>query len=244
MLCSVTTRRRQCLSRGWAGSKLKSLPPKWTLTRAALRAAMLSTAFDPLFTKYGGNLPVAFLRALSYKESSQNPNLKNGLMQVVTVARDDYNRVHGTNYSAAQLQNPDLNVKVAADLLNRIIGYYQKHPDPNLKPNWTNPEFVKLLTAGWNSGYSDGGGVGKVASYLESRKMPVTHDNVFKYAAPAGATAWLQNSQKYNWQKSVADLFFQQPDKKASPPAEKHFLIGVTIAVALGLLTASFVFRR
>lgn len=173
---------------------------------------MITRRFDHLFRAHRGRLPVTFLRVLAKRESNMNPaesvDPAWGLMQVVPVVLEDYNRRHGTSYSRAALLDPAVNVKIAADLLNRIVDAYEKHPDRNMKPDWSNPEFVKLVVAGWNSGYSEGGGVGKVASYLEQRGIPVTHDNVFAHSAAAGATRHLRNAAKKEWQRSVADLFY------------------------------------
>lgn len=200
--------------------------------------APLSTAFDSLFEKYGGRVPVAYLRALSKKESNQNPascaGAACGLMQVVpTVVLPGFNASHGTGYTRSDLLNPEINIQVAADLLNRIIGAYARHPDPNMQPNFANPEFVKLLTAGWNSGYSEGGGVGRVASYLESRRIQVTHDNVFAHASEAGATKHLQNAAKQRWQREVADLYYGQPDRAKSTT---DWIIGIGLSVGIATL--------
>jgi hypothetical protein len=181
---------------------------------------VLSTQFDPLFRKYGARVPVAYLRALSKRESNQNPQSGGGsywgLLQVgYKNVLPSYNQRRGTSYSPNDLFDPDINVKIATDLLNRIVVAFGKHPSSNLKEDWTNPEFVKLLTAGWNSGYSEAAGVGRVASWLEAKGIPVTHENVFTYAAQAGGTKYLQREQydkKRRWQKSVADLYFAQPD--------------------------------
>ena len=64
--------------------------------------------------------------------------------------------------------------------------------------------------AGWNSGYSEAGGVGRVADFLESRGVPVTHANVFKYSGAAGATKHLRNPTKERWQRTVVDLFYKE----------------------------------
>ena len=180
----------------------------------------LTTKYDPIFRRHGGRLPVAFLRALAYEESGLNPravnpgseNAARGLMQVVGVVRQDYNERNGTSYTPADLLDPDISVKLAANLMNRVIGYYAKHPDPNLHEDWSNPEFVKLLVAGWNAGYSSGGGLQKVANYLKQRGIPVTHDNVYQYASAAGAVSYLSDPKRQAWQRSVADLFYAQPD--------------------------------
>lgn len=182
----------------------------------------ISRQFDPLFAKYRGALPVPFLRALSKKESNQNPGNTGGsywgLLQVgYNKVLPEFNQRYGTHYTREDLLDPEVNVRIASDLLNHIIGSYAEHPSPNLRPNFSNPEFVKLLLAGWNSGYSKKSGVGRVASYLEGRGIPVTHNNVFKYARAAGATKYLQPEfdKKRHWQKSVADLYYAQPDTGA-----------------------------
>jgi soluble lytic murein transglycosylase-like protein len=175
----------------------------------------LSRQFDPLFSKHAGDVPVNFLRALAKRESNFNPKETGGsywgILQVgFRNVLPSYNKRRGTNFSANDLLNPDINIMIAADLLNRIPIAYAKHPDPNMKPDWSNPEFVKLVLAGWNSGYSEGGGVGKVARYLESRGIPVTHDAVFANAAAAGATKHLSSTAKQRWQRGVASLFYQE----------------------------------
>lgn len=144
--------------------------------------------------------------------ASTSPNAARGLMQVVGVVRQDYNQRNGTAYTADDLLNPEINVKLAAAVLNQIVTAYGKHPSPNMRENWGNPEYVKLVTAGWNGGYSESAGVGKVASYLEQRGMPVTHDSVYANAAAAGGVVYLQLDGRRAWQRSVSDLYFAQPD--------------------------------
>lgn len=161
-------------------------------------------------------MPVPFMRALAYNESSMNPLESRdpawGLMQVVPAVRESYNRRFGTVYTQRDLLDPQTNVRVASELLNRIARQYQaKHgADPNMRVNWGNPEFVKLVVAGWNSGYSEAAGVGRVAGFLRQRGLPVTHDNVFKFASQAGATRHLQNPTKYNWQRKVSNTFYAE----------------------------------
>lgn len=183
------------------------------------------------------------MRALTKRESDMNPldatDPAWGLMQVVPQVRESYNQRKGTRYTQGDLLDPETNVKIAADLLNRIVVAYQKHPDRNMKEDWGNPEFVKLVTAGWNSGYSEAGGVGKVASYLERQGKPVTHDAVFQTAAAAGATVHLQNPVKYSWQRSVSDLYFAQPDRGRGGGTSNVFVMGA-LAIAFGLAVAHF----
>jgi len=218
---------------------------------------VLSTAFDSIFAAHAGALPVAFLRSLAWRESSMRPTLHTGpavgLLQIVPILQKEWNRRTGQSVTQEDLKNPDLNTKIASDLLNRIISGYSKIGAPNLRANWQNPEFVKLLVAGWNSGYSDAAGVGKVARWLMQNGLPVTHDNVFRYAAQAGGVQWLQMPSRQSWQKSVADLFYQQPDASRPAPSpvpvvakeasKREFLIKASIATVVGLLAAKFVFR-
>jgi len=194
-------------------------------------AKPLTRQYDALFRKYGHGIPVPFLRALAKKESSFNPKEVKGsywgLLQVgwrpsasaKAEGKDDsvvggYNSREGTHYTREDLLTPSVNIAVATDLIRRIVQSYERnHPNvPNMQEDWSNPEFVRLVVAGWNSGYSEGGGVGKVADYLEANGIPVTHANVFANAEAARATKHLQNPKKEKWQRQVVDLFYDQPD--------------------------------
>lgn len=194
----------------------------------------LTRQFDPLFQRHGGGVPVNFLRALAKKESNFNTRDTGGsywgILQVgYNNVLPGFNARHGTSYGRQDLLGPELNIQVASELLNRIAASYKRnHSAPNMQENWHNPEFVKLLLAGWNSGYSEAGGVGRVASYLEQRGIPVTHDNVFMYAGAAGATKHLSNTGKQGWQRSVADLFYQE-----GGPGTSMLLVGAVAAFVL-----------
>lgn len=198
----------------------------------------ITTAFDSIFRRYAGGVPVNYMRALSKRESNMNPAEARdpawGLMQIVPVARESYNKRHGTSYSQADLLNPEVNVKIGADLLNRIVASYKaNHSDvPNLRPNWANPEFVSLVTAGWNSGYSERSGVGAVARWLKARGIPVTHENVFRYSQDAGATRHLANPTKENWQRSVTNLFYAE----GGPTTLSYGIMGAALAVGAAYL--------
>jgi hypothetical protein len=203
----------------------------------------LPRTFDHIFRRYAGRVPVNYLRSLAKRESNLNPQSGGGtywgLMQVgYGNVLPSYNKRRGTSYTAQDLFNPDVNVKIASDLLNRIVVAYGKHPDRNLKENWHNPEFVKLVTAGWNSGYSEAAGVGKVARYLESRNIPVTHDNVFRYAAAAGGTKHLQNAAKQRWQRSVVDLFY-----KEGGPGTASFVVKLAITAAISWAIYKYILK-
>lgn len=201
-------------------------------------STLLSTTFDPLFRKYGGRIPVPLLRALAKRESDLNPKSGGGsywgLLQVgYKNVLPSYNKRRGTNYTPEDLFDPEINVKIAADLLNRISVAMDKHPSRNMKWDPSNPESVKLLLAGWNSGYSEAAGLGKVASYLEAHGIPVTHENVFTHARAAGATKFLQREeydQKRRWQAGVADLYFRQLD---APKPGSRIINRVIVTISL-----------
>jgi hypothetical protein len=196
-------------------------------------------AYDDVFNRHRGAIPLEYMRALAYHESRMNPAERKdpawGLMQVVESVRTSYNKRRGTSYTRQDLLNPDVNVKIAADLLNRIVVAFGKHPDRNMRADWHNPEFVKLLTAGWNSGYSEAAGVGHVASWLEEQGVPVTHDNVFRYGAAAGGTRHLSNTAKRDWQRKVSTTYFEYLGIK-DPGGPLVATRGRAAPVALGLV--------
>ena len=199
----------------------------------------LTRHFDPLLSRHAGPLPLNFLRALASRESDFNPNETGGrhwgLLQVGPSVIEDYNKKFGTNYQLRDVLDPELNVTMATRTLKRIIRSYKTfHPGTkNMRENWSNPQYVALVLAGWNSGYSEGGGVGRVAKFLEARNIPVTHENVFKYASAAGATKHLSNTGKQRWQLGVVDLFYKEggPGLLETPGG---VLIAIAAATAVG----------
>ncbi len=171
----------------------------------------LSRQHDLVFTVHGMGLPVPYLRALAARESGLNAADPKGLINVVPVVREDFNRRHGTAIAADQLINPMVNVMIATDTLRGIIESYAKHhPDvPSLQEDWTNRHFVELLTFGWNAGPSESRGVGRVVGYLTERgQTRITLADVAKNAHDAGASHWLwAHPKKVAWTRSVADLY-------------------------------------
>jgi hypothetical protein len=182
----------------------------------------LSRRFDPVFDRYRGSIPIEYLRALVERESGTNPHARTsqarGLMQIVPVVLDDYNKRHGTNYQSEHLFDPMINVAIGCELLRLILDSYRRnHPHvPNLQADWTNPRFVELLTFGWNAGFSEAGGVGRVVGYLERHGITdVTIDLVHRTAGASGASSHLSNAAKVRWCKSVAALY--QRERSHSP---------------------------
>lgn len=179
-----------------------------------VREAPLPRTFDWVFEQYRRHIPIEYLRALAMRESSMQVAAQSGagsgLFQIIDVVRRDYNRVHGTRYERDDLFDPVVNVAIATWLLQAIIrSYARNHPNvPNLRADWDNPRFVSLLTFGWNAGWSEAGGVGRVARYLEAQgTTDITIDLVCEHARAAGASRHLARRDKVGWCKSVVALF-------------------------------------
>lgn len=185
------------------------------------------TQFDSLINKYRAALPIEFVRTLIKHESGFNPNsdmglvmkertgvyhpgAAKGLMQIVQVVRQDYNQRFMTEYAPKDLFDPDINIKLGTDTLNRILlSYARNHPN-TLAPDWKDPRWLELFVFGWNAGYSEAGGVGKVVSFLERAGIPkekITIDNVSAMAEKAGASKYLSDAAKVRWCKKVAQSF-------------------------------------
>ena len=177
----------------------------------------LSRRFDQTFESYRGAIPIEYLRALVERESGTNPKARShaarGLMQIVPVVLTDYNTRHGTSYQPEHLFDPAINVAIGCELIRLIIASYRRnHPRvPNLQTDWNNPRFVELLTFGWNAGFSEAGGIGRVARYLEQRGITdITVDLVHRTAPAAGASKYLADATRLRWCKSVAALYARE----------------------------------
>jgi hypothetical protein len=183
-------------------------------------AAGLTRRFDDLFRLHGRGIPVAYLRALANAESGMNPDHRLGLINVVPTALADYNARHpNASITAAELREPAKNIAVAAAVLRTIIDSYQRYHRniPNLVEDWGNPRFAELLTAGWNSGYSELAGVGRVVSFLKTRGIvrpaDITLDTVFDAAWSAGAASHLSNPKKRDFAKNVAAAYVRELER-------------------------------
>ena len=205
-----------------APSRPAPTPPPSSSGKFATSAGV--RRFDAVFDRYRGSIPLAYVRALVERESDGRPSVRSGsavgLMQIVPVVLADYNNRHGTTYQSEQLVDPATNVAMGCWLLRLIVENYRKyHPRvPNLQPDWNNPRFVELLTFGWNAGFSEAGGVGRVARYLEQLgAVDITLDLITAHARVAGASKHLSNPAKVAWCKSVVALY-QRERALAQPP--------------------------
>lgn len=199
-------------------ARAPGVTPSPTVTATPARGVFATTPrvrrFDPVFARYRGDLPIEYVRALVERESDGLPTVRTGvaigLMQIVPVVLTDYNKRHGTAYGDHHLTDPAFNVAIGCELLRLIIASYRKnHPRiASLQADWNNLRFVELLTLGWNAGFSEAGGLGRVARYLEQLGVDdLDVDLVSAHAKAAGATKHLSDPAKLAWTKSVAALY-------------------------------------
>ena len=183
--------------------------------------------FDAVFERYRGGIPIEYVRALVERESSGQPSVRAGtaigLMQIVPVVLHDFNKRHGTTYRSEQLADPATNVAIGCELLRIVIESYRtNHPRiRTLQADWNNPQFVELLTFGWNAGFSEAGGVGRVARYLEGLgAIDITIEQVAAHAKLAGASKHLSNAAKVAWCTSVVALYLRERDASRAVASE------------------------
>lgn len=209
--------------------------------------------FDQIFAAYGHGIPVPYLRALALRESDMNARSSDGpawgLLQVIEVVRQDYNKKTGASFARQDLLNPLVNVTIASSALATIIeSYARNHPHVhNLQADWQNPKFVELLTFGWNAGWSERGGVGRVATFLEQRGvLDQTIDIVHDAAKAAGASPHLSSDTKLAWCKSVVAQYLRElaaDQQLHGPPQELPEIempddyVGHPVMVASGPIT-------
>lgn len=148
-----------------------------------------------------------------------------GLLQVIDIVRQDYNQRTGASYTRQDLLDPVINVTIASSALAMFAhSYATNHPRVrNLQPDWRNPRFIELLTFGHNAGWSERGGVGRVATYLEQRGVfEQTIDTIHQAARAAGASPHLANPAKVAWCKRVAAQYGRE--LAAEPPMYEHVI--------------------
>jgi soluble lytic murein transglycosylase-like protein len=202
---------------------------------------MISAVWDPLIEKYAGRVPVAFIRALIHGESGGNSQLENpashaaGLLQITEIVRRDWNEAHpDAPVGQEQLFDPEINVRLGAALLNRIVQVYGRHS--TLKPDWASRRYAELVALGWNAGYSDHGGVGLAVAQLEAagaEPADVTVDSVARVAAGLPqASRFVSRADRIAYARAVADLYLGS--RKAPVIASRGGVGGPIVVAALG----------
>ncbi len=192
-------------------------PDKWNRVPLSGPTQPITREFDPIFAASGHGLPVAYLRALAAHESDMHAGISAGpavgLLQVVDAVRADHNTRHTTQITRADLLVPATNVEVAASAIRRIVDSLQRnHPAiANLREDWGNLRFVELVTLSWNAGWSERGGLGRVARYLEGQGRPaVTVEAIVANAAAAGASHHLSNQRKLAFANAVTRTYARE----------------------------------
>src|SRR5262245_59633950 len=177
---------------------------------------MISAAWDSLIERFAGNVPMAFIRALVHGESGGDSQKENpashaaGLLQITEIVRKDWNAAHpDAPVSRDQLFDPEINVRLGAALLNRIVQVYGRHR--TLRPSWQSRRYAELVALGWNAGYSDRGGVGRAVTELEAagaNPEDVTVDSVAHVATGLpDAARFVSRPDRVAYAKAVADLY-------------------------------------
>ena len=213
---------------------------------------MISAAWDDIIQRFAGAIPVPFIRALVHGESGGDPRRENaashaaGLLQITDVVRADWNAAHpGAPVSRSELFDPEINIRLGAALLNRIVQTFRRHP--TLQPTWTDRRYPELVALGWNAGYSDRAGVGLAAGQLEAegaRPEEVTVDSVAKVAAGLPkASRFVSLPTRVAYAKAIADLYLGS--RQAPVVAAGGSTAGQIVVAALGALgLAHFRARR
>jgi hypothetical protein len=212
---------------------------------------MVSAVWDPVIARYAERVPVAFIRALIHGESGGNSQKENpsshaaGLLQITEIVRKDWNAAHaGAPVSRSDLFDPEINVRIGAALLNRIVQVYRKHP--TLSPDWTSRRYAELVALGWNAGYSNASGVGLAVTELEAAGATpddVTVDTVARVAAALpNASPFVSRPERVAYAKAIADLYLGS--KRAPVVAARGGGAGPVVIAFLGALGLAHFGRR
>lgn len=185
--------------------------------------------------------PVNFVRALAHMESGQNPKNQTGkyrgLLQVGPENLADYNKATKNVYTEADLFIPSVNVRIWCWWLGKFQAAAKALAiEPLATPDWSNREYVKLVSQAWNAGWSSKAGVLYMAKWLTEHGYALTHENVVGHAKEAGASKWLYSVAKGKWQREVAALFRRLQSTSLVPfPVPED----VTDAAKRGLIRAA-----
>jgi hypothetical protein len=170
-----------------------------------------TSPFEAIFARYAGDIPLPYLRSLSYRESSFRPDLVHpkshatGLFQITASALKGFNDANKTALKLGQLTDPELNTRVGAFHLGNVIRVYRRYR--SLAPDWSSRRWIELLTLGWNAGHN---AIAGLASKMESSGMPperITVDTVSELARATGRGKYVADPARVGWSKSVATLF-------------------------------------
>jgi len=213
---------------------------------------MISAVWDPVIERYAGHVPVAFIRALVHGESGGDSQKENptshaaGLLQITDIVRRDWNSAHAdAPVDRSDLFDPEINIRIGAALLNRIVQVYRHHP--TLRPDWGSRRYAELVGLGWNAGYSDRGGVGLAVAALEAagaQPADVTVDSVARVAAGLpNASRFVARPDRVAYAKAVADLYLGSRGARVVA-GRGGGVAGPVVIAALGALGLAHFGRR
>jgi hypothetical protein len=212
---------------------------------------MISAAWDPVIERFAGHVPVAFIRALVHGESGGNSQKENptshaaGLLQITEIVRKDWNAAHAdAPVSRSDLFDPEINVRIGAALLNRIVQVYRKHP--TLRPDWSSRRYAELVALGWNAGYSNASGVGLAVTELEAAGATPDDVTVETVARVAGAlptaSRFVSRPERVAYAKAIADLYLGS--RRAPVVAARGGAAGPVVIALIGVFGLAHFGRR
>lgn len=102
-----------------------------------------------------GRVPWGYMVALAMEESGLNPRVQNpsgatGLWQIMPSNLDSYNRATGERLGRQDLFDPEINKRVAAHMMNKVLERWDS--EPYLLADWFSPRFIGLFAMAWNMG--------------------------------------------------------------------------------------------
>jgi hypothetical protein len=218
-----------------------------------------TSPYEPIFAKYAGAIPQAYLRTLSYKESGFRADVVHpqsnatGLFQITSTCLQGFNKAKGTAYKLAQLKDPTLNTIVAVFHLGHVVDAYSRVR--SLAPNWGNQRWLELLTLGWNAGHN---AIIGLATQMEKAGLAperITVDSASQLARATGKAKYVAEPDRVAWSKTVATMFLgggviptgrsrirQLADMLPALPASRGG--GIALAFALAAAGTVLVLRK
>lgn len=201
-----------------------------------------TSPYEPIFSRFSGAIPQAYLRTLAYRESSFNPTAVHpasnatGLFQITQIALKGFNQARGSRLSLAHLKDPTLNTQVAAHHLSTVLQAYRRVRA--LAPDWTSRRWLELLTLGWNAGHN---AIIGVASKMEKAGFPperINVDTVSQVARSTGQGKYIADPGRVAWSKSVAGMFLGGGAVPARPQAVLASMLPSTAGGSLAIIGA------
>lgn len=157
----------------------------------------------------GSGIPVDLVLAIIQGESAGDERrvykAARGLMQITPVVwKDQVDRFGAPITTDAQLFDPQTNLQLGRKTLQHVVTVLRRY----VQPNWDDRVWVESVIAGWNAGYSDKQGLGRVYQYLRQRGRPLNVDEAAKVAVDAGAKRYLSEPRRRRFWRIVAGHYF------------------------------------